>query len=78
MNLEEIRNAIYSLVSFFGFNYNQKNCGVDPISHTQYEMWYGEEKTYTAKSIDDVLSVPLFNGKSINEIYNEIEITDVY
>lgn len=78
MNLEEIRNAIDSLVSFFGFNYNQKNCGVDPISHTQYEMWYGEEETYTAKSIEEVLSVPMFNGKSINEIYTEIEITDVY
>ena len=78
MNLEEIRSAIDSLVSFFGFKYNQINCGVDPISNTQYEMWYGEEKTYTAKSIDDVLSVPLFNGKSINEIYKEIEITDVY
>ena len=61
-----------------GFNYNQKNCGVDPISHTQYEMWYGEEETYTAKSIEEVMSVPLFNGKSINEIYTEIEITDVY
>ena len=41
-------------------------------------MWYGEEETYTAKSIEEVMSVPLFNGKSINEIYTEIEITDVY
>ncbi len=77
MSLTEIKNAIDSLVSFFGFVYNEKNCGVDPISHTQYEMWYGEE-TYTAKSIDDVLSVPLFEGKSINEIYNGIKITDIY
>lgn len=75
MNLTEIKNRIDSLASFFGFDYNGKACGIDPISHTHFDMWYGN-KDHLAKSIDEVMNVSLFDGKSLSEIYEKIEITD--
>lgn len=72
----EMKNRIYSLVSFLGFDYEGVACGVDPINHSCYNMWYGDND-YTAKDIEEVMSVPLFNGKSLSQIYNSIEIIEM-
>ncbi len=77
MKLTEIKKYISSLIALFGFEYKGVSCGVDPKNHKHYDMWYGD-KNYKASSIEDVMTVPLFNGKCLNEIYNEIEITEVY
>ncbi|MGI6270110.1 MAG: hypothetical protein ACOYKJ_06215 [Candidatus Howiella sp.] len=76
MNTKQIRDRLDSLISFFGFDYNGKACGVDPISHTHFEMWCGNDYL-VAKSIDEVMSVSLFNGKSLAEIADDINITDM-
>lgn len=69
--------AIRETVSFDGrashltFEYNGMRCGIDPISRDHFEMWYGDTDT-VAKSIDEVMTIPLFAGKTLSEISNEI------
>lgn len=75
MNKTVFRNRINSLVSFVSFTYNGKQCGVDPISHTHFEMWCGNEYL-EAQSIDEVMNCRIFEGKSLNEIADKIDIID--
>lgn len=73
MTAIEIKDYVGSLVSHITFEYNNKNCGVDPFRKDCFEMWYGNE-VMTATSIDEVLTTPFFEGKSLNEIANVIEL----
>lgn len=61
------------LVSHITFTYNNKNCGVDPFRKDNFEMWYGDN-TMTAKSIDEVMNTPFFDGNSFNEIVDIIDL----
>ena len=56
------------------FDYNGEHCGVDPYSSCNYLMWYGQEKDYNAKSVEEVINYKLFDGKSIKEIADEVKI----
>ena len=71
-NLELILDTLaeYSCVSF---DYKGKHCGVEPY-HDHYDMWYGENISYIAKSIDEVINHKLFDGKSLKEIADEVEL----
>ena len=68
---EELKDRISSLCTHVLFDYNGKNCGVDPIRKDHFDMWYGDE-CIEAHSIDEVMTTPLFDGKSLNEIVNRI------
>lgn len=80
MTAEKIKNRIAECISHFCFDYQNKACGVDPIyspkDGQRFEMWYGEDDIYTAHSVDDVMTVRLFGGKSLNEIAEQIDIID--
>ena len=47
--------------------YNGKWCGVDPFSAQEIEMFCGDEE-YTAHSVEDAMTVRLFDGRSLDEI----------
>lgn len=73
MTATKIKKRIDEMAGAFLFVYNGRNCGVDPISHTHFEMWYGEDDI-VAQSIDEVMTATLFGGKSLNEIISDIII----
>lgn len=73
MKASEIKDYIESLTSHFLFIFNDKECGVDPFSSHNFDMWYGDNMM-TAKSIDEVMNTSFFDGKTLNEISNEIEL----
>lgn len=75
MKAIDIKNRICEIASHFTFTYNGKNCGVDPFSTDKFEMWCGENEQ-TVHNIDDVMDSKFFDGKSLNEIANEIIIVD--
>ena len=75
MTEEKIKKRISSLCSHFTFEYNGHQCGVDPISAAEYEMWCGET-TMTASSVDEVMQTPFFDGTALSEISDKIEIID--
>ena len=76
MNSDKIKDRINEICTVFSFEYNGKVCGVDPLSASEFNMWYGEDKNHTACSIDEVMNVNLFDGKSLNDIADKIDIID--
>ncbi|MBQ8298169.1 MAG: hypothetical protein IJX77_10355 [Ruminococcus sp.] len=75
MTAQQIKSRISEICSHFTFEYNEKNCGVDPFSQHKFDMWCGDN-TYSANSIDEVMNLPFFDGKSLDEIATEIDIID--
>lgn len=75
MTASKIKDRIKEICSHFTFEYKGVSCGVDPISNTKFNMWYGENE-HTAVSIDEVMSFPLFGDRALSDITESIEIID--
>lgn len=73
MKALDIRKYLDKIFSHFLFEYNGKDCGIDPITRTHFDMWYGD-KEMTAKSIDEVMETHFFDGLSLTEIAENIEV----
>ncbi len=76
MTLEEFVRNLTEEYGTAEFEYNGKQCGVEPQtqdSETTYTMWYGEAlKDYD--NIDDLLSDEFFDGKSLQDIFPSIDV----
>jgi hypothetical protein len=72
---EKIREKLEEMQSHILFDYNNESCGIDPLSRSHFDMWYGDE-SYTVSSIDEVMSTPVFGGKALENIADEIDIYD--
>ena len=73
MTAQEIKNLILSLVQDVVFEYNGLSCCINPWSDHKFEVGYGDEaKTYS--DIDTLMNDRIFDGRSLSEISNEIEI----
>lgn len=75
MNINDIKSYITSLTSHVLFEYNGKKCGIDPLSKTEFDVWCGE-KIQTVKSAEDVFSTPIFDGKTLKQIFGDIKNFD--
>lgn len=76
MTLEEFVRNLTEEYATAEFEYNSKQCGVEPQtqdSETTYTMWYGEAwKDYD--NIDDLLSDGFFDGESLQDIFPSIDV----
>ncbi len=69
----EIHNRLLEFATAFTFDYKNKHGGVDPFNDTEFDMWYGDT-LITVCSIDEVMNTPIFDGKSLTDIVDEIDI----
>ena len=72
MTAKELRDRIESLCTHILFDYNEKECGVDPFYTEHFDMWCGDV-FMEAHSIDEVMQVPFFDGKALEDIADQIE-----
>lgn len=72
MTAEDIREHLGNLIGAITFEYNGKNCGIDPLSLNKFVMWYGDDET-VAESVDEVMSIDFFDGKCLEEIIEDAE-----
>ena len=72
MKINEIRDRIAEIVTQITFTYNGKNCGVDPMSSTELDMWCGDDLV-TVGSVEEVMNTKLFDNKSLTDIVDNIE-----
>ncbi len=74
------KNRIDDCVTLFGFEYRGKEGNVDPCyihEEKRYEYLFffdGEEQT--VYEIDSVMNTPFIMGHTLNELAEEIEITE--
>lgn len=71
MTIAEVKDYLAALTSHVTFEYNGFNCGVDPYTKTKFEMWYGQ-KDATMTSIEAVMTTKFFDGKSLEEIWDDV------
>lgn len=73
LNSEEIKKLILSLVQDVVFEYENKTCCINPWSRTKFEVGYNDiVKIYS--DIDDLMNDTIFDGRSLSDIADEIEI----
>lgn len=72
MTKEYFIKYVGSVSSHVMFDYNGKYCLVDPISSDSIFISYDGNRM-EAKSIDEVMHSPFFGGKSLDEIFDELD-----
>lgn len=72
MKINELKDRIAEIVTQITFTYNGKNCGVDPMSSTEFDMWCADEFV-TVGSIEEVMNTKLFDDKSLADIVDDID-----
>ena len=75
MKISDFIEQVSSIAGCITFNYNGENCGVEPYSKNDFEIWYGENDV-SVNSVDEVMNTKLFDGKSLIEIFNDITEID--
>jgi len=71
MTIAQVKDYLAKLTSHITFEYNGQSCGIDPLSKNEFNMWYGSDEM-TVNSIDKVMNANFFDGKSLEEIWDEI------
>lgn len=80
MMVDKIKSRIAEMCTLFGFEYSGKDGNVDPYylpetGKSEFLLFFdGNEQV--VDNIDDVMSTPFIDGKSLNEIADKITITD--
>ena len=74
-NLKQIKDRLQECAALFAFEYKGYPCDVDPFNPNLFHVYCDGEET-DVYSIEDVMNKPLFKGKSLAEIADEIRITD--
>lgn len=75
MTSSMIKQHLDGLIGCITFEYNGYSCGIDPLARDDFDMWYGNDE-YKAYSIDEVMRVKLFDGKSLEDIVDDITDLD--
>ena len=73
MKADDIKQEILMLTNHVQFKYNGAIAFIDPYSETNFYLGYKDiDKYYT--DIDDLMNDPVFDGESLNEIADKIEL----
>ena len=72
-NILDVRDRLEEMENHFLFTFHGQACGVDPISRTQYNMWYGSSHL-TVSGVDEVFNTKFWEGKALTEIFSSVEI----
>jgi hypothetical protein len=72
---DEIVNRLKNLENHFLFEFNGELCGIDPLSRKNYSFWYGS-KNAAASSLEEVLTSPFWDGKTLASIYPQLDIIE--
>ncbi len=73
MKLNELKDLILSLTQDVTFEYDGIYACINPWNQNKLEVGYGDKvKTYS--NIDDLLKDKFYNGKSLEEILDELDI----
>lgn len=75
MTKAEIYEYLNSITSLLGFNYNGIPCSIDPFSENDFILYCGDA-ALQVDSLDRAMNEKFFEGKSLSDIADEIEITE--
>lgn len=71
MTITEVKDYLANLTGHVTFCYNGYDCGIDPLATDEFSMWYDTDEI-TVNSIDKVMNINFFDGKSLKDIWGDI------
>ncbi len=71
MSVKKMNEIIQNSFSHVLFTYKGKDCGIDPFSMSDFDVWCGDD-IVKAHSIEEISVVPIFEGKPLSEIITDI------
>lgn len=71
MTKKEFIDRVKSLISCITFEYHGMDCGVDPLSKDDFDVWCGDNLV-NVKSVDEVMNLKIFDGNPLDMIFGEI------
>lgn len=71
----EIKARLQEYAALFAFEYQGYSCDIDPFNPNLFHVYCDGDET-DIYSIDDVMQQPLFKGKSLSDIADEIYIIE--
>lgn len=77
MTVKELKRHIIDDANDIYFMYHGKNCGIEQTvrkSVATYDIWCGKE-TKQHQNLNELLSDKFFDGKSISELLDIVEIS---
>lgn len=73
MKKSELKRQILSLTQDITFDYHGKTACINPWSEDRFEVGFGDAaRTYS--SIEDLMNDPLYDGKSLLQICDQLNI----
>ena len=73
MSAAELRKWIDSLVQDIDFTYDGVYGSICPFSRSNISLCFGQYEV-TVRSVDEAMSIPFIQGKSLNEICESLTI----
>lgn len=73
MSIDDIKKILEVNFAHIAFDYAGEHCGVDPLAADRFDAWCGDEDA-EFESVDELVESPFFNGKTLKEICDKIEI----
>ena len=73
---DDLRERIEEMCTHILFVLNGKDCGIDPIARDHIAIWCGNTMM-TAKSVDEAMAAPIFDGKSLMEFAGTIPMENL-
>lgn len=72
---EQIKARLLEFAGLMTFNYHGLDCDIDPFNPKLFHICCdGQEQDVYC--IDDVMTLPLFDGACLNDIAKEIDVLD--
>lgn len=75
MTSAQIKSCLSEHRGTFTFDYKNKRYGIEPYCDTELEIWH-EDTAVTVQSLNEVMDIPFFDGKTLTDIADEIEIIE--
>lgn len=73
MKKSDLKKQILSLTQDITFDYHGKTACINPWSEDKFEVGFGDvAKIYS--NIEDLMNDPLYGGKSLSQICNQLHI----
>jgi len=80
MTADKIKSRLSDCITLFGFEYNGKEGNVDPYyipeSKSQEYLLFFDGQEQTVLDIDSAMQTPFIDGHSLNELADELIITE--
>ena len=74
MTAIELRKRIESILTDVVFEYHGKAGCINPWNDHKFEVGFNNEIFRTYNNIEDVMKDPIYDGKCLNEIAEELDV----